>query len=168
MIQSIFALSLLFAVYADAQTGALGGKFVSQGLSRPLGGFAPADPPPSSLSNYGYSYGYSWAYPIYVPVAQPEPRRRSLPQPPPVQHITVNMPALPAAAPATKAAVNALPPEPPLTNYLLVAYKDHRVYTVDSYWLEGETLHYVTTEKLHNQAAVSLIDFAFMDRLNRR
>jgi hypothetical protein len=33
--------------------------------------------------------------------------------------------------------------------------------------VEGETLHYVTPQRVHNQASVSLVDRELTDKLNR-
>ena len=160
MIKSFFALGLVFAAGGQAQlgtqAGALGGRFVSQGLSRPLGGFAPADPPPSS---FNYSYGYS--YPVYIPAAPVAPA--APPQPVIInQYFTTAAPAPPVREP-----VAAKSSEPPLPNYYLIAYKNHAVYSVLAWWIEDTTLHYVTTQNTHNQASTSLIDFDFMKKLNR-
>lgn len=48
----------------------------------------------------------------------------------------------------------------------LIAYRDHSVYTALAYWVEGSTLHYVTTSNTHNQADLSLIDVEFTRKLN--
>ncbi len=49
----------------------------------------------------------------------------------------------------------------------LVAFKDHAVYSALAYWVEGDTLHYVTPKGAHNQASLELIDREFTDKLNR-
>jgi hypothetical protein len=53
-------------------------------------------------------------------------------------------------------------------NYYLIAYKDHRVYPALAYWLEDKTLNYVTTENMHNQASLGLIDIPLTKSLNQR
>lgn len=55
----------------------------------------------------------------------------------------------------------------PAQNYYLIAYKDHSVYPVLAYWLEGDTLHYVTTQNTHNQASINLIDMDLTKTLNQ-
>ncbi|MGH9720662.1 MAG: hypothetical protein ACRD8O_10650 [Bryobacteraceae bacterium] len=50
---------------------------------------------------------------------------------------------------------------------VLIAFKDHTIYAAFSYWLEGDTLHYVTTHGAHNQVSLDLIDREFSERLNR-
>ena len=63
------------------------------------------------------------------------------------------------------------PPQPgdPLVepaSYYLISYKDHSVYPALAYWIEGDTLHYVTTQNTHNQASLSLIDIDQTYKLN--
>ena len=174
MIKSFFALGLLFAAGGQAQlgtqAGALGGRFVSQGLSRPLGGFAPADPPPSSLN---FSYGYGYSYPVYIPAAPAPP---AAPAQPVIinQYFTTAAPVPPVREPVAAKAAEAVaaitpsaPSVPPVPNYYLVAYKNHAVYSVLAWWIEDTTLHYVTMQNTHNQASTSLIDFDLMKKLNR-
>jgi hypothetical protein len=48
----------------------------------------------------------------------------------------------------------------------LIAYKDHSVYTAVAYWIEGNTLHYITSGNTHNQADLDLIDIEFTKKLN--
>jgi hypothetical protein len=50
--------------------------------------------------------------------------------------------------------------------YYLIAYKDHSIYSALAYWLEGDTLHYVTTQNTHNQASLALIDLEQTAKLN--
>ena len=51
-------------------------------------------------------------------------------------------------------------------NYYLIEYKDHTIYSALTYWVEGDTLHYVTTQNTHNQASLSLIDLDKTYKLN--
>ena len=50
--------------------------------------------------------------------------------------------------------------------YYLIAYKDRSIYSALAYWLEGNILHYVTTQNTHNQASLDLIDLEQTTRLN--
>lgn len=52
-------------------------------------------------------------------------------------------------------------------NYYLIAFKDHSIYSAFAYWVEGDTLHYVTPQRVHNQASLSLVDRELTDKLNR-
>jgi hypothetical protein len=49
----------------------------------------------------------------------------------------------------------------------LIAFKDHTIYAAIAYWVEGETLHYVTNQNTHNQVSLDLVDRELSDRLNR-
>ena len=53
------------------------------------------------------------------------------------------------------------------TNYYLIAFKDHSIYSAFAYWVEGDTLHYVTPQRVHNQASLSLVDRDLTEKLNR-
>ena len=68
-------------------------------------------------------------------------------------------PALNSSAPA---------PEPAQENPMyLIALKDHTIYGTVAYWVEGDTLHYVTGQNLHNQVSLDLVDRELTERLNR-
>ena len=49
----------------------------------------------------------------------------------------------------------------------LIAFKDHTIYAALAYWVEGDTLHYVTNQNTHNQVSLDLVDRELSDRLNR-
>jgi hypothetical protein len=53
------------------------------------------------------------------------------------------------------------------TDYYLIAFKDHSIYSAFAYWVEGDTLHYVTPQRVHNQASVALVDRELTEKLNR-
>jgi hypothetical protein len=52
-------------------------------------------------------------------------------------------------------------------NYYLIAYKNHAIYAALAYWVEDNTLHYVTTQNTHNQASLDLIDITLSKSLNQ-
>ena len=52
-------------------------------------------------------------------------------------------------------------------DYYLIAFKDHTIFSAFAYWVEGDTLHYVTAQRVHNQASVNLVDRDLTARLNR-
>ena len=52
------------------------------------------------------------------------------------------------------------------TIYLL-AYRDGSIHGSLAYWIEGDTLHYITPHGSHNSASMDLIDKAFSEQLNR-
>ena len=53
------------------------------------------------------------------------------------------------------------------TDYYLIAFKDHSIYSAFAYWVDGDTLHYVTPQRVHNQVSVALVDRDLTDKLNR-
>ena len=53
------------------------------------------------------------------------------------------------------------------TDYYLIAFKDHSIYSAFAYWVEGDTLHYVTPQRVHNQVSVALVDRELTEKLNR-
>jgi hypothetical protein len=53
------------------------------------------------------------------------------------------------------------------SSYYLIAFKDHSIYSAFAYWVEGDTLHYVTPQRVHNQASLSLVDRELTATLNR-
>jgi hypothetical protein len=55
--------------------------------------------------------------------------------------------------------------DPQPTIYLL-AFKDHNIVPALGFWLEGNTLHYVSVEHSMNQASLDLIDRDLSQRLN--
>jgi hypothetical protein len=151
----------------------------------------PAGVPPKGFGGHrGPRGGLGYFGPIYyVPNAfdtsayydysTPPPPPQALPQqaPQPVQPIVINQyfgarpgdenGAAPSAfEPAPAPAVNPGDPIGQPSNYYLIAYKDHTIYSALAYWVEGNTLHYVTTQNTHNQASLSLIDLAQTAKLN--
>jgi len=60
------------------------------------------------------------------------------------------------------------PSEPPADRVtFLIALKDSSVYSALAYWIEGETLHYITTQGKHNQVSLELVDREVSEKLNR-
>lgn len=51
------------------------------------------------------------------------------------------------------------------TIYLL-ALKDGAVFSCYAYWLEGDTVHYVTTKQAHNKVSRTLVDERVSEQLN--
>ena len=122
----------------------------------------------------GYGYGYGDAPPpqqqmqqqpnitvIYPPMQQPQ-------QAPPV-YMAPSEPARPQIQEYTPGPTNgtesgAAPAEPA---YYLLAFKDHSIYSAVGYWLDGDTLHYITTGNVHNQVSLSLVDRDLTEQLNK-
>jgi endonuclease YncB( thermonuclease family) len=72
----------------------------------------------------------------------------------------------PAVQAPTQGVVADIPQAPEAPRYLLVL-KDRTIYTIVAYWVDGDTLHYFTDGKTHNQISLSLIDGPQTERLNR-
>lgn len=168
--------------------GALGGGYVAPALTRPLGGVSI---PGSGRKASGRTSGTGgYVGPVYyVPDAfgtsyYPDTSQYSLaapaqtaepPQPPVIinQYFVTNGSSIPGqpGPPRFEPEPSAAPANPgdplsPPENYYLIAYKDHTIYSALAYWVEGDTLHYVTTENTHNQASLGLIDVDRTYKLN--
>lgn len=48
----------------------------------------------------------------------------------------------------------------------LIAMKDHTIFPAVAYWVDGDTLNYITTEGRQNRASLSLVDRDFSKQLN--
>ena len=68
--------------------------------------------------------------------------------------------------PETSVAAETAPPASENPTYL-IAFKDHTIYAAIAYWLEDNTLHYVTNQNTHNQVSLDLVDRELSGRLNR-
>jgi len=53
------------------------------------------------------------------------------------------------------------------TSYYFIALKDHSIYSAFAYWVENDTLHYVTLQRVHNQASLTLVDRELTEKLNQ-
>jgi hypothetical protein len=53
------------------------------------------------------------------------------------------------------------------SNYYLIAFKDHSIYSAIAYWIDGDTLHYFTAGNNHNQVSMALVDRPLTEQLNR-
>lgn len=166
-----------------------------QGLSRSIRGVPPPGNPgvpivvPVPVVVGGYGYGYGYAQPPNVTVInapQPSPTviinqnyapdqarpamrtypEGSLPDPEPsVSSYQAPIPSHPApVTSAVQREIRSVHSDKP-TVYL-IAMRDGTVYSAYAYWLEGDTLHYVTTKHSMNMASLSLIDTALTTQLN--
>ena len=107
---------------------------------------------------YGYSYPYDYSsYPYSYSYSSP-----AYDSGPVVEQNYYSTP------PASPPVVRDYPPASQSGETIyLIAFKDHRITAVKAYWLEGDTLHYVTREGQHQQVAFGTIDRAFSEQLNR-
>lgn len=76
------------------------------------------------------------------------------------------VPDHPAPPPSATAAAPVKVDDDTPTVYL-IALKDGTVYSAYAYWVEGDTLHYITTKHSHNRASVTLVDSELSNQLNR-
>jgi hypothetical protein len=49
----------------------------------------------------------------------------------------------------------------------LIAMKDHTIYPALAYWVEGDTLNYITTQGTKNSASLDAVDRPFSQQLNK-
>ncbi len=61
----------------------------------------------------------------------------------------------PAAAPADDS-----------PSYYLIAMKDHAIIAAVTYWVDGDTIHYITLQGDQNKASLDLVDRDFSKQLN--
>ena len=122
----------------------------------------------------GYGYGYGSGYgeappqqPSNVTVVYP-------PQQPTPVIVMGGAPGQPAETPRSTIQDYNAPPAPaetaaaqPDSNYFLLAFKDHSIYSAVGYWVDGDTLHYITGGNVHNQASLALVDRELTAQLNR-
>jgi hypothetical protein len=173
------------AVAVAVSSGALGGRIApTAALTRPLGGVASPGISRRAGSR-STTTGSHYVGPVYyIPNAYDstgysDPGSGYLPQSGNVaQPIIVNQyfltpgSSIPGMAPPEPEPSQAeAAPAPgdllaPPASYYLIAYKDRSIYSALTYWLEGDTLHYVTTQNTHNQASLSLIDIDRTYKLN--
>jgi len=111
----------------------------------------------------GYDYGYSYAPSYYEPapvIAQPAPSRP----------VVINQySSQPASAPYAARERQDPPPGRDAQGQMqtLIAFPDGSVQIAVAYWTSGNTLHYVTRDKIEKQVELSAIDRAMTDQLNR-
>jgi len=185
----ILFTSALFAQHAAGRAG--GGGFRGGG-----GGFHPGGPGlvgsgrrvPVTLGNGAVIVPYVYpvyGYPVYIGNYAAGYTDGSYAAPPDGQqpNVTVVYPPQPGPAMLSQFGPGGMPPpganpEPvspyePSTaqadspDHYLIALKDHTIYSVVAYWVEGDTLHYFTAGNVHNQASLSLVDRDLTTRLNK-
>jgi hypothetical protein len=72
----------------------------------------------------------------------------------------------PAAVPEAARAEKEPEDEEETTVYYLV-FRDHLIEPAVGYWVDGETLHYITTRNKHRAVPMDKLDRATTNRLNR-
>lgn len=59
-----------------------------------------------------------------------------------------------------------MPNDKPSPSVYLIALKDHTIYAAIGYWVDGQTLHYITQENVHKKLTLDLVDRDFTKQLN--
>jgi hypothetical protein len=49
----------------------------------------------------------------------------------------------------------------------LIAMKDHTIFPAVAYWVEGDTLNYITAQGVRNRVSLDLVDKDFSKQLNK-
>ncbi len=135
---------------------------------------------------WGPSYfgGYDAAPPAYYP---PDPGYPAYAQQAQAPVVIINQNFRPdTASPVVRDYSNTPLPEPTLKTYgneshpydkppvvnddqptvYLIAMKDHTIFPAVAYWVEGDTLNYITTQGGHNRATLGVVDREFSKQLN--
>ena len=76
----------------------------------------------------------------------------------PVERETVQTYQAPARPPAEAPSESVM---------FLIALRDSSVYSAVAYWIEGDTLHYITPQGKHNQVSLELVDRTLSEKLNQ-
>jgi hypothetical protein len=129
-------------------------------------GFFPYSYPIYSYPSYNYPYYSAYSYPPQAPniVIYPTetvPPPLSVYEPPPLLRPEIR----------EYREYRDIPPpsekyEPLI--YLIALKNQDNIRAAEAYWMEGETLHYVTLQHAHKQAPLDSIDRALSTKLNRQ
>ena len=118
----------------------------------------------------GYAYGAGYAAPPQSPAAMVNPGFR----PDAVNPVIHDYSNTPLPEPTFKKYGSPSQPSDNQTaaaeqqpTIYLIAMKDHTIFPTVAYWVEGDTLNYVTTEGSHNRATLDLVDRDFSMQLNQ-
>ncbi len=81
------------------------------------------------------------------------------------------LPETPARMPSNQAPASSLPDpkavrEDRPTVYL-IAFKDGSIQAAYGFWLDNDTVHYISTKGSHNRVSIELVDRPFSEQLNR-
>jgi hypothetical protein len=117
---------------------------------------------------YGYdpSAGYAQSAPGY----SADPNNYATPSQPPV--VIINQGYVPETAnPVIRDYSNANLPEAaqrnePQATIYLIALTDHNILPAIAYWVDGDTLNYITQDGTQNRLSLALVDREFSKKLN--
>jgi hypothetical protein len=72
----------------------------------------------------------------------------------------------PAPPPADEPIEATISPAPAPPAVYLIAFKDHSVYSAIAYWVEEDSLNYITPKGIHNRATMNLVDEELSRKIN--
>jgi hypothetical protein len=186
----LFTLSLLVAgSVALAQSHSSPGVFHSGAVVPPnvgsqgpsSGGFHPRPSPriPPSTPHPQHNRGTVVYYPVFYggnyygydpSVSAPAPAYDAVPSDSPVvvmsQSYRPDMVRDYSDAPVPEPAMKVYDAASEQPLVYLIAMKDHTIFPTVAYWVEGDTLNYITTEGSPNRASLDLVDREFSRQLN--
>lgn len=133
------------------------------------GGYYNYDPlPATTLVPVVAQQPYLGPQPYYEPLRQEQPPVVIINQYFRPDGLPADTPAATAApAPQTGGAVALAPQQDELKNVFLIAMKDHTIYAASAYWVENNTLNYITIQGDQNSASLDNVDRELSQRLNR-
>lgn len=146
-------------------------------LSATISGFPPYTGAPAGVRRWGRPVaGWPWIYPVFVGgYYQPGPSVVVMPAPQTAPPVVINQyfSSEPAARPAEEANVRVYeapvrtPAEPAGASLsFLIATKDRSVFSAAAYWVEGDTLHYVTPRGKSESIPLANVDRELSEKLN--
>jgi len=137
------------------------------------------NPPPGTydpiFGGYNSGPGYAEPYPAGAFYSQPAPAPPTViinqnfqtdsvrPQFRDYSNVQLPQPG-PAAAPPAPPTPGALADDQP--TIFLIAMQDHTIYPVIAYWVQGDTLNYISVEGALNHVSVALVDHGLSKQLN--
>ena len=134
------------------------------------GGYYGYDAPPAPVpADYGYdpyAYGYgpnAGGQPSPVVIINQNFRPDTAN---PVIHDYSNTPLPPPANQPQDQSANQAPAPDTSSIIFLIAMKDHTIYPALAYWVEDNTLNYITTQGVRNSASLDAVDRDFSKQLN--
>jgi hypothetical protein len=120
------------------------------------------DAPPAPVQGDGYDYGYTAQQPSPVVVLN----QSFAPDAGPVGPGAYPPGAYPYAPPPDQSQAA---PSPDASQVLFfIAMKDHTIFPAVAYWVDGDTLNYVTNQGVRNRISLDLVDLDFSKQLNQQ
>src|SRR5271154_6551231 len=144
--------------------------FVPPAAAHPVPSGAVIVPYPVFYGGYFYGYDPSAGYAQSAPGYSADPNNYASPSQPPV--VIINQGYAPETAnPVIRDYSNAnLPeaaqPNDPQATIYLIALTDHNILPAIAYWVDGDTLNYITQDGTQNRLSLALVDREFSKKLN--